>query len=335
VSPLEPERPILVTGGAGFVGSHLVERLLERGCIVVVVDDLSTGRQDNIRAVTARVGDRLRFVHATVSEVLERGDLPELGGIFHLAAAVGVRRVLEQPGRSIETNVLETVSALRLARRHGCPMLLASSSEVYGKATRLPFSETDDIVFGPTHVMRWSYGCAKALDEWLTLAAWRDERVPVVVARLFNTVGPRQSGHWGMVLPRFVEAAMAGRPLEIHGDGLQSRCFADVRDVVRALDQLLGLPRSVGQVYNVGSDEPISIRALAERVVRQLRSDSPLVHLPYETALGSGFEDLRARQPDLARIREAIGFRTTVPLERTISDLAASIASTKAREDAA
>jgi UDP-glucose 4-epimerase len=324
-----------VTGGAGFIGSHLVDRLLARGERVIVVDDLSTGSEANLRDARIHAGDRLHFIRATVSDVA-RTDLPEAPSrIFHLAAAVGVRRVMEQPVQSIETNVFETSAALRIARRHQVPILLASSSEVYGKASKLPFAEDDDVVYGPTRVARWSYGCAKALDEWLGLAAWRETGVPVVVARIFNTVGPRQVGRWGMVLPRFVEAALAGRALEIHGDGLQSRCFADVRDVSQALEALLSCESAAGRVFNVGSDEPVTIRALAERVVCQLASASALVHLPYETAFGPGFEDLRARQPDLTRIRRTIGFEPRVGLDQTIADLAQAMQSRSAHGEAA
>jgi UDP-glucose 4-epimerase len=328
-------RSILVTGGAGFIGSHLVEFLLARGDRVVVVDDLSTGSESNLRHARAIAGDRLMLIRSTVSEVAQ-GELPEIPSrIFHLAAAVGVRRVLERPLDSIETNVFETSAALRLARRHQAPILLASSSEVYGKASKLPFAEDDDVVYGSTAVPRWSYGCAKALDEWLGLAAWRETGIPVVVARIFNTVGPRQVGRWGMVLPRFVEAALAGRALEIHGDGLQSRCFADVRDVSQALNTLLACEAAAGRVFNVGSDEPITIRALAERVVRRLESASPLVHLPYETAYGPGFEDLRARQPDLGRIRRTIGFERRIGLDQTIADLARAMQAPGAHGEAA
>lgn len=302
---------------------------------MIVVDDLSTGSEANLRDARIQAGDRLHFIRATVSDVA-RTDLSEAPSrIFHLAAAVGVRRVMEQPVQSIETNVIETSAALRIAGRHEAPILIASSSEVYGKAAKLPFAEGDDVVYGPTGVVRWSYGCAKALDEWLGLAAWRAQGLPVVIARIFNTVGPRQIGRWGMVLPRFVEAALVGRALEIHGDGLQSRCFADVRDVTYALDALLGSADAAGGVFNVGSDEPITIRALAERVVRQLKSGSALVHLPYETAYGPGFEDLRARQPDLTRIRRAIGFAPRIGLDQTIADLAQAIRTGAAHGEAA
>ena len=328
-------RTILVTGGAGFIGSHLVERLLARGDAVVVVDDLSTGSEDNLEAARATGSDRLRLLRCTVSEAAQRGDLGPLDGVHHLAAAVGVRRVMERPVESLETNVLETSAAVRIASRERCPLLLASSSEVYGKAGKLPFAEDDDVVYGPTSITRWSYGCSKALDEHMGLAAHREQGLPVVVARIFNTVGPRQIGRWGMVLPRFVGAALADRPLEVHGDGAQSRCFADVRDVVTGLERLLDLPAAAGRVFNIGGDRSITIRALAEMVVARLGSASPIVHVPYASAFGEGFEDLRARQPDLSRIREAIGFEATTPLERTIDDLATVIRAARRQEHAA
>ena len=328
-------RTILVTGGAGFIGSHLVERLLARGDGVVVVDDLSTGSEDNLAVAREAAGDRLRFVRCSVSEAAQRGDLGRFDAVHHLAAAVGVRRVMERPVESLETNVLETSAAVRIALRDRCPLLLASSSEVYGKAGKLPFAEDDDVVYGPTSMTRWSYGCSKALDEYMGLAAHREHALPVVVARIFNTVGPRQIGRWGMVLPRFVGAALADRPLEVHGDGAQSRCFADVRDVAGGLERLLDLPAAAGRVFNIGGDRSITMRALAELVVAQLRSASPIVHVPYASAFGEGFEDLRARQPDLARIRAAIGFESGIPLERTIDDLAAVIRSTRRQENAA
>ncbi len=328
-------RTILVTGGAGFIGSHLVERLLARGDRVVVVDDLSTGSESNLDAARALAPDRLTLVRTAVSEWAARGEHGPVDAIFHLAAAVGVRRVLERPVESIETNVTETAAAIRVAARRSVPILLASSSEVYGKAAKLPFSEEDDVVYGATSIVRWSYGCSKALDEYLALAAFRADRLPAVVARIFNTVGPRQVGAWGMVLPRFVGAALAGRPLEVHGDGLQSRCFADVRDVASGLERLLDAPGAAGRVFNIGSDRSITIRALAELVVRRIGSSSPIVHVPYGTVFGDGFEDLRARQPDLSRIRDAIGFRADTPLERTIDDVAAVIQAARRSGDAA
>lgn len=332
---MRSNRTILVTGGAGFIGSHLVERLLGRGDSVVVVDDLSTGSEDNLGQARAAAPDRLRFLRCTVCEAALRDDLGRLDGVHHLAAAVGVRRVMERPVESLETNVQETSAAVRIALRARCPLLLASSSEVYGKASKLPFGEEDDVVYGPTSVTRWSYGCSKALDEYMGLAAHREHGLPVVVARIFNTVGPRQIGRWGMVLPRFVAAALAERPVEVHGDGAQSRCFADVRDVSAGLERLLDLPSAAGRVFNIGADRSITIRALAELVVARVGSASPIVHVPYASAFGEGFEDLRARQPDLARIRQAIGFQALVPLERTIDDMVALMRASGRRESAA
>jgi len=328
-------RTSLVTGGAGFIGSHLVERLLARGDRVTVVDDLSTGCEANLRQARAQAGDRLVFLQATVSDAAHRADLPRFDQVHHLAAAVGVRRVMQRPMESLETNVMETGAAIRIARRNGSALLLASSSEVYGKSNKLPFHESDDVVYGPTTITRWSYGCSKALDEYMGLAAHREDGLRVVVARLFNTVGPRQVGQWGMVLPRFVQAALTNRPIEVHGDGLQSRCFADVRDVASGLERLLDFAAAAGMVFNIGSDTPITIHALAELVVQRTASRSTIVHVPYETVFGDGFEDLRARQPDLSRIRQAIGFNPAISLQRTIDDLAASLSLVPHKEHAA
>ncbi len=325
-----PAQRALVTGGAGFIGSHLVESLVAAGMHVTVVDDLSTGHERNRAAARAAAPGRVEFVHGTVGHVLPRLQGGSFGAIYHLAAAVGVRLVVEEPVRTIETNVLETSAVLAFAARTRTPILLASTSEVYGKGVRTPFREDDDLVFGPSTVARWSYGISKAVDEHLALAHARREGLPVVVARFFNTVGPRQSGQWGMVLPRFVQAALAGRPLEVHGDGLQARCFCDVRDVAPALPRMLATPACHGRVFNVGSDRTVTILELADLVRRTVGSASPLVHRSYDQAYGPDFEDLRVRQPDLSRIRAAIGFAPSIPLDRTVADVAAALAGTEA-----
>ncbi len=318
-------RTILVTGGAGFIGSHLVDLLLARGDRVVVVDDLSTGRHVNLDAASAAAGGRLEFIEGRVSEVLPSLAADRFDSIHHLAAAVGVRLVVEAPIRTIETNVHETSSVLAFARQARVPVLLASTSEVYGKGVRSPFSEDDDVVYGPTTIPRWSYACSKAIDEYLAIAHHREGLAPTVIARFFNTVGPRQSGEYGMVLPRFVEAAIRGDRLEVHGDGRQSRCFCDVRDVVPVLPALVEDPRHHGRVFNVGRDDLIEIGRLAEVVRAEVDSSSEIVHLPYEEVFDERFEDLQVRQPDLSRIREAVGFSPSIPLETTIHDIAASL----------
>lgn len=320
-------RHCLVTGGAGFVGSHLVGLLLARGDRVSVVDDLSTGRRANLPASH----ERLRFIEADLREALHAlGKGEVFDEIYHLAAAVGVKLVIADPIRAIETNIEQAAALLRFAvdrptARGPAPTLITSSSEVYGKGLRSPFREDDDVVYGPTTVSRWSYACAKAIDEHLALAYHAQHSLPAVVVRLFNTVGPRQAGEYGMVLPRFVAAAVEGRPLEVYGDGSQSRCFCDVRDVTPALPRLLANTACHGRVFNIGAETPITIRRLAETVIETLGSRSPIVHVAYAQAYGSGFEDLAARRPDLTRVREAIGFTPAIALEQTIRDLAASL----------
>jgi UDP-glucose 4-epimerase len=309
----------LVTGGAGFIGSHLVERLLQRGDRVVVIDDLSTGAEDNLSAVR---GERLTVHHTTVSQGLMAYQPGDFGEIYHLAAAVGVALVIAQPIRTIETNILETSAVLKMAARSATPTLIASTSEVYGKSTKAPFSEDDDVVYGATTLSRWSYACSKAIDEYLALAYAGAGEVPAVIVRFFNTVGPRQVGHYGMVLPRFVAAALAGDPLRVYGDGRQTRSFCDVRDVVGVLPQLLSDTACMGRVFNVGSDEPITITELAHLVKETLGSDSPIQFVPYEEAFGPGFDDLRQRVPDLTRLRAATGFTPRIPLRQTILDVA-------------
>ncbi len=318
--PTPKDNVCLVTGGAGLIGSHLVEHLVGRGDRVTVIDDLSTGRLGNLDGIDA---SRLTFIEGSVTERLRDLDPAAFREIYHLAAAVGVRLVISKPIGTIETNVLETSAALEFASAGGTPILLASTSEVYGKSTRVPFAESDDVVYGPPSQPRWAYACSKAIDEFLALAHHRENRLPVVVMRFFNIVGPRQVGQYGMVLPRFVAAALAGDPIEVYGDGGQTRCFCDVRDVVGVLPKLLANPACAGGVFNLGSDVPIEIAALARLVRDTLDSSSPIVNVPYEKAFGSGFDDLRHRQPDLTRIRQVIEFRPRVPLEQTIRDVAA------------
>lgn len=332
--PRAQPRRALVTGGAGFIGSHLVGLLLARGDRVTVVDNLSTGRMANLPLNPDGAGHvNLRFIRADLSHALTQfGPADRFDEIYHLAAAVGVRRVIERPIESIETNVLETAALLRFAVAHAegghalPATLVASSSEVYGKSAKSPFSEEDDCVYGPTTALRWSYACSKALDEYLALAHHAQRGLPVVVVRFFNTVGPRQVGDYGMVLPNFVSAVLEGRPPEVYGDGTQTRCFCDVRDVAPALPRLLEDAKCRGRVFNLGSDQPISILDLARRVGEALNSPIEPRLAPYDRAYAPGFEDLRQRKPDLSRVRSAIGFEPTIPLEQTIRDIAADLA---------
>lgn len=315
-------RVSLVTGGAGFIGSHLIERLLDRGDRIVVVDDFSTGRRDNLAHLD---GSRIELIEGTVGDTISALAGRKFHEIYHLAASVGVFKVVEQPIETIRNNVLETSALLEFAALTRTPMLLASTSEVYGKSTQTPFKEHDDVVYGATIFSRWSYGCSKAIDEFLALAFHREKQLPVVIARLFNTVGPRQVGTYGMVLPRMVAAALQGKPIEVFGDGQQTRCFCDGRDTVRALMALVGEPKCAGEVFNVGRDESISIAGLAELVRDTLESDSKIVFVPYDEAYGQGFDDLRHRQPDLSRLRAAIEFKPSIPLVKTIRDLAEAL----------
>lgn len=325
-------RRVLITGGAGFIGSYLAALLASRGDHVTIIDNLSTGRRDNLAApAAAPAGADIRFIEADVSQALAALGPGELfDEIYHLAAAVGVRLVVDDPIGCLETNIIGTSHLLRFALRHGpgggpAPTFIASSSEVYGKSEKTPFAEDDDVVYGPTVRSRWSYAASKAVDEYLALAHHAKHALPVVIARFFNTVGPRQVGAYGMVLPAFVEAALAGRPLPIYGDGRQVRCLCDVRDVVAALPRLLAAPACHGRVFNVGSDRPITIEQLADLVISTLDSPSGKRFIPYDTAYAAGFEDLRKRIPDLKRIREAIGFAPRITLDQTIRDIAASM----------
>jgi UDP-glucose 4-epimerase len=317
-------RRVLITGGAGFIGSHLSELLLDRGDSITVIDNFSTGRRANpglVRSVPGR-RDRYRVIEGEVSDIMPTLSASDYDCVYHLAAAVGVRLVVERPIHTIETNIHETSVVLRFAAERALPILIASTSEVYGKGVRVPMREDDDVVYGSTSFSRWCYACSKAIDEYLALAYHREQGLPAVIVRFFNTVGPRQIGDYGMVLPRFVRAALDGRDLEVHGDGRQSRCFCDVRDVVQALPRLLESPSCAGGVFNVGRDESISMIDLAHLVVRTLGSSSGIRMVPYAQAFAAGFDDLAVRQPDLTRIRTAVGFAPAITLEQTIRDLA-------------
>jgi len=315
---------IIVTGGAGFIGSHLVERLLADGKRVVVIDDLSTGRVENLDGVNGN--PRLRFIQSTISGCAE---LPELvrraEAIYHLAAAVGVELVVKTPIRVLQTNLHETEVLLEEAAKNGAPILLTSTSEVYGKSQKEAFSEEDDLLIGPPHQARWSYACSKLMDEFLGLACAKERSLPVVVARLFNTVGPRQIGQYGMVLPRFISAAREGKPLRVYGDGLQSRCFCYVNDTVEALVRLQSCEAARGQVFNVGGTEEVTIQGLAELVIECVESKSVIENVPYSQAYEPGFDDMRRRKPVVEKLSRTIGFRPSTPLRKIIELTAQSM----------
>jgi UDP-glucose 4-epimerase len=316
---------VLVTGGAGFIGSHLTEALLARGDRVLVIDDESTGRAENLAAVSGHAG--LRLVRGSVGDAeLVRQSLDGVSEVYHLAAAVGVALIAKEPLQTIERNIYPTQLLLdELCNRHqaGQPIrfFLASTSEVYGKNPKPIWSEEDDLVFGSTTRPRWSYGASKAIDEFLTLACYRQFGLPVVIGRFFNVVGPRQTGAYGMVLPRFAQAAIAGNSLVVHDDGQQVRCFAHVSDIVAAVLALLRTPTATGQVFNIGSDQPISILDLARKVIAVVRSSSPVEFQSYTDAYDKDFEDIRRRVPDLSRLRAAIGYQPRYDLEATIRDV--------------
>ena len=313
----------LVTGGAGFIGSHLCERLIAAGSRVTVLDDLSTGRVENVGGLFGAPGFELRRGSVTDRELVDELVAP-VDLVVHLAAVVGVKLVVEAPVRTVDTNVLGTAAVLGAAAKHAVPVLLASSSEVYGKSPRVPFREDDELVLGPTTVSRFSYACSKAQGEWLARAHHAEHGLPVAIARLFNTVGPRQRGCYGMVLPRFVAQALAGEAIEVYGDGRQTRCFGHVDDTVEALLRLaerIRAPHVVGRVFNVGNDQEVTIGALAEHVRHAARSTSQIVHVPHERVFGPAFCDLRRRVPDIARLEHATGFRPRIPLERIVRDV--------------
>jgi UDP-glucose 4-epimerase len=317
-------RKALITGGAGFVGSHLAEQLLECGYQITILDDLSTGRFDNVAHLESR-DDVSLIIDTVFNESLMEDLIRSHDVVFHLASAVGVKLVIEQPVKTIQTIVGGTEIVLRYCSRFRKRVLVTSTSEVYGKGTSLPFQEDDDVVTGATNKHRWAYACSKALDEFLALAHWRETRLPVAVVRMFNTVGPRQTGKYGMVVPRFVQAAMQNEPITIHGDGQQARCFGHVTDVAEALVTIIETPECYGQVINVGNNQEISITGLARRVIELTNSQSELKYIPYDQVYGDGFEDMQRRVPCIERLKALTGYEMTRDLDTIIRDVQASL----------
>lgn len=307
----------LITGGAGFIGSHLAERFLDRGDSVVLLDNLSTGSMDNIRHLKA--SDRMSYHLDNIGNRQLLAELvDEAEVIVHLAAAVGVKLIVESPVRTIETNVNGTQMVLEAACKKRKLVVTASTSEVYGKNANVPFREDADLVLGPTTKGRWSYAASKALDEFLALSYWKEKKLPVIIVRLFNTVGPRQTGRYGMVVPNFVKAALNNQPIQVFGTGKQSRCFCDVRDTVEALVRLIETPRAVGEVVNIGNTEEISIEGLAELVKKRTGSPAPIQFVPYDQAYEPGFEDMMRRVPNIDKLQALTGFRPQTPLTEII-----------------
>jgi len=307
----------LITGGAGFIGSHLAEQLLDQGHGVIVLDNLSTGSIENIRHLKGREGFSYTIDSITneslLAELIDRSDV-----VFHLAAAVGVKLIVEQPVYTIETNVHGTEVVLKHANKKKKLVVIASTSEVYGKSTDVPFRENADLVLGPSAKHRWAYACSKLIDEFLALAYWKEKKLPVVIVRLFNTVGPRQTGQYGMVLPTFVRQALAGHPITVFGDGTQSRSFTYVGDVVGALIRLAGDKRAIGEVFNIGNMGEVTIADLAAKVKAMAGSCSPIHYIPYDQAYEAGFEDMPRRVPDITKIREFVGYEPKMQLDEII-----------------
>jgi UDP-glucose 4-epimerase len=317
----------LVTGGAGFVGSHLCEYLLAHGHSVCVVDNLSTGSASNVAHL--RDNPRLTVVFAELSDPYLMAELVDnVDAVFHLAAAVGVKLIVTDPVHTIETNILGTELVLKLAAKKSKKVLLTSTSEIYGKSINVPFCEDDDMLFGPSTRGRWSYACSKAIDEFLSLAYHRQFGMPVVIARLFNTVGPRQTGHYGMVLPRFVGQALRNQPISVYGDGTQTRCFGHVADVVRGLAALMDAPQAVGEIFNLGNNEEVSINQLAEMVRDMAGSSSSIIHVPYSEAYGENFEDMPRRVPSFDKAAKLVGYRPTFTVREIIASVIEYVAGT-------
>lgn len=324
---------ILITGGAGFIGSHLSDRLLSEGHEITVIDNLSTGRYSNIAHLEDH--DRFRLIIDTVlNEKLMEELIRETDRVYHMASAVGVRLIMERPVQTIETIFRGTDVVLGFCSRYRKRVLVPSTSEVYGKGASIPFREDDDLLTGPTDKHRWAYACAKTLDEFLALAHWKETRLPAVVVRLFNTVGPRQTGQYGMVVPRFVHAAMKDEAIEVHGDGTQSRCFGHVLDVVDGLVKVLETPECFGQVINLGNGEEVSIKQLAEKAIELTDSGSEIRYVSYDEVYGEGFEDMKRRVPSLEKAKRLIGYQPTRTLTDIINDVAAEYRTTAAAETA-
>jgi UDP-glucose 4-epimerase len=310
----------LITGGAGFVGSHLAEYLLAQGQTVVIVDDLSTGQIKNLASIEHHPQLQIVIEDIRNTMVLDRL-VSECDVIYHLAAVLGVQKILKEPIHTIEVNIGGTEAVLKAARRYRKKVLIASTSEVYGKGTKFPFAEDDDSVIGATSRTRWAYAATKAVDEFLALAYYQETDLPVTIFRLFNTVGARQTGQYGMVLPRFVKWALAGEPLQVYGDGEQTRCFGNVRDIVDAIYKLSGAENAIGKVFNIGSTEEISIKGLAERVIARAKSTSQIQFIPYDQAYEKGFEDFVRRVPSIDKIMQLIEWKPTTPLDTTIDQI--------------
>ncbi len=307
----------LITGGAGFIGSHLAEKQLAAGHEVFIIDDLSTGSLENIAGIEKH--GNLHFILDTIrDESIMENLIKQVDQVFHLAAAVGVKWIIDNPLRSIQTNVLGSEIVLRLSAKYKKKVLLASTSEIYGKKTESPFSEEDDRLLGSTHISRWSYSNTKALDEFWALAYHREKKLPVIIVRLFNTCGPRQTGQYGMVIPRFVKQALLGHPITVHGDGQQSRCFAYVGDVLTGITKLMDTPAAVGQIFNLGNNQSITILQLAEKIKKMTDSSSPIEFIPYEEAYEQGFEDMPERTPDLTKIKNLIGYQPQVDIDELL-----------------
>ena len=320
----ERYRNVIVTGGAGFIGSYLVEALISEGSTVTIIDDLSTGAWENIGHLSDHPRFRAVIASADDSDLMSH-EVPRSDFVFHLASAVGVKNIVDHPVRTVTSIFEPTAVVLELCARYRKPSLLTSTSEVYGKSSEIPFREDGDVVMGPTEKRRWAYACAKALDEFLALAHHHETQLPVYIVRLFNTVGVRQTGQYGMVLPNFIRRALSREPLLVHGDGEQRRCFCSVVDVVRALLTIPLCSKAMGQVINIGSQEEISMKDLAHKVVRLCESSSEIKHVSYEDVYGSGFDDMRRRIPDLERAKRLVGWEPTVSLDDIIRQVAASL----------